>query len=89
MKALAGDSSKLEPNFAARYLSEDVPCGLLVAKGIAEVVGLPTPAIDEVLCWCQKRLGKEYIVDGKVCGKDVAESRAPQRYGFTKLEDFI
>ncbi|KAJ7384040.1 hypothetical protein OS493_024054 [Desmophyllum pertusum] len=57
--------------------------------GIAEIVGIKTPNIDKVLTWCQKKMGKEYLVNSKLQGKDVASSRAPQRYGFTTLESIL
>ena len=31
-------------------------------------------------------MGKEYLVNSKLQGKDIATSRAPQRYGLTTLE---
>ena len=74
------------PDFQARYLSEDVPFGLLVTRGIAELVGVPTPTIDAVITWAQEKLGKEYLRDGRVAGKDVAETRAPQRFGHRRLQ---
>ena len=51
----------LAPDFQARYLSEDIPFALLATRGIAELAGVPTPTIDQVLTWSQARLGKEYI----------------------------
>lgn len=77
------------PDFQARYLSEDVPYDLLVTRGIAELAGVATPVIDKVLSWAQERLEKEYLVDGKLCGKDLPGTRAPQRYGFTDLNQFM
>ena len=74
------DQDGYEPWFSARYLSEDVPFGLLVTKGIAQIAGTPTPTIDRVLVWTQERLGKEYLVDGLVTGRDVVEV-APRRSG--------
>lgn len=43
----------------------------------------------QVILWCQEMLGKEYLVDGKVRGKDVNSTRSPQRYGFTDLDTFM
>lgn len=80
------DQGGSEPWFSARYLSEDVPFGLLVTKGIAEIAGTPTPTVDRVLLWAQERLGKEYLVDGLVAGRDVVESRAPQRFGIQDID---
>ena len=79
----------LVPDFQARYLSEDVPFALLATRGIAELAGLPTPTMDEVITWAQERLGKEYLVDGKLYGEDVKYSRAPQRYGIQDLDSMI
>jgi hypothetical protein len=75
------------PWFEARYLSEDVPYGLLVTRGIAELAGVATPAIDLVIVWAQERLGKEYLINGRVAGRDVAESRAPQRFGIRSVDE--
>ncbi|MFQ5858361.1 MAG: NAD/NADP octopine/nopaline dehydrogenase family protein, partial [Anaerolineae bacterium] len=77
----------LVPDFQARYLAEDVPYGLVVTRGIAELAGVATPTMDRVIMWAQKCLGKEYLIEGKLQGGDVASSRAPQRYGFESLDD--
>lgn len=77
------------PWFEARYLSEDVPYGLLVTRGIAELAGVATPTIDRVLNWAQERLGKEYLVAGRVAGRDLAQSRAPQRFGIRSVQGLI
>jgi len=86
---LPTEDGKWVPNFNYRYLKEDVPCGTVVTKGVAEIVGVPTPTIDKVILWSQERMGKEYIVDGKLKGKDLKETRAPQRYGLTTLNDVL
>ncbi|ESP05382.1 hypothetical protein LOTGIDRAFT_202998 [Lottia gigantea] len=82
------EDGKFVPDFKFRYLSEDVPFGLVVLKGISEIAGVDTPMMDKVLAWSQKVLGKEYLVGNKLSGKDVATSRAPQRYGYKTLNDF-
>lgn len=33
--------------------------------------------------------GEEYIVDGKLCGKDCMSTKAPQAYGITSLEALL
>lgn len=81
--------TKYLPNFKYRYFTEDIPMGLVVTRGIAELAGVPTPHMDDVIMWCQEMLGKEYLVDGKLCGKDVHSTRAPQHYGFTDLDTFM
>ena len=76
----------LAVDFTARYLAEDVPFGLVVLRGLAEIAGVPTPTIDEVITWAQERLGKQYLVDGRLAGHHVSESRAPQVYGLQRLD---
>jgi hypothetical protein len=77
------------PDFQSRYLTEDVPYGLLVMRGIAELAGVATPQADEVISWAQDRLGKQYLVEGKLKGVDLYLSRSPQRYGYSGLEQLI
>ena len=77
------------PDFGSRYLSEDVPYGLVVTRGVAELVGLPTPMIDRIITWAQAHLAQKYFVDGKLEGRDLAASRAPQRYGFSSLDELV
>jgi hypothetical protein len=69
------------PDFQYRYMSEDVPFGLVVMKGLAEIVGIATPTIDEIIIWTQDKLGKEYIINSKLVGKDAKNVRAPQSFG--------
>lgn len=81
---------KYVPNFKYRYFTEDLPCGLIVTRGIAELAEVDTPHMDEVILWCQKMLGKEYIgLDGKLSGKDLDSTRCPQHYGFHDLDSFM
>jgi hypothetical protein len=77
------------PDFSHRFMAEDVPFGLVVVRGIAELAGVSTPAIDEVLLWCQERMGKEYLVRSRLAGRDVDSTRCPQRYGFTMRDILV
>lgn len=83
------DEGKFVPDFTYRYMTEDIPYGLVVIRGIAEIVGIETPNIDKVLSWSQEKMGKEYLVNSKLQGKDIATSRAPQRYGLSTLESIL
>jgi hypothetical protein len=74
------------PDFTSRYFTEDIQGGCCMMKGINELCGLETPTIDKVVTFFQKFLGKEYIVNGALNGKNAAETQAPQNYGFTTLE---
>lgn len=77
------------PDFNYRYISEDIPFGLVVMKGIAQIAGVETPTIDEIIAWAQQKLGKEYIVGSKLSGKDVASTRAPQAYGLNTVDQLF
>jgi hypothetical protein len=77
------------PDLKYRYLSEDVPTGLCFSKGLAEILEVPSPTMDKVMMWAQEFIGLEIMVGGKMCGKDIAKTRAPQGMGITTAEDFI
>ena len=62
---------------------------MIVIRGIAELAGVLTPMMDEIILWCQSKMKQEFLKDGKVAGKDVKETRSPQRYGFTDLDTFM
>jgi hypothetical protein len=89
MKPAPGGAPGWVPDWNSRLLSEDVPCGLVAIKGVAEILGVATPWIDRVVTWAQAKLGKEYIVGGRLCGRDVATSDAPQRFGVTTAAGLI
>jgi NAD/NADP octopine/nopaline dehydrogenase, alpha-helical domain len=84
-----GEGAGFMPDFHSRYLSEDVPYGLLVTRGIAELAGVETPVVDQVISWAQSRLGRKYLVDSKLGGPDLSLTRSPQRFGYTQLDRFI
>jgi len=77
------------PDYKYRYMTEDIPFGLAVLRGIGEAAGVATPHIDDVLSWSQSCMGKEYLVDGAMKGKDLHETRAPQAYGFHTLDEML
>merc|ERR1719456_696361 len=69
------EDGKFMPDLKYRYIAEDVPTGLCFSKGLAELCGVQTPTIDKVLTWAQECIGKEFIKDGKMQGKDLGETR--------------
>jgi hypothetical protein len=77
------------PNFAYRYLSEDVPFGLVITRAIAELANVATPAIDEVISWAQSKMEKRYLTRGKLEGPDAKDLPIPQNYGVSTLADLI
>ena len=80
----------LLPNFSARYLTEDGPYGLVVLAGIARLLNVDTPTMDQVIRWFQGVIGKDYLCDdGTLTGKDMPETRAPQRYNVDTFEAFV
>lgn len=78
-----------EPNFSNRYLTEDLPMGMIVFRGVADAAGVKIPNNDKLIEWGQKLMKKEFLVDGKLTGKDVKTTRCPQKYGFTTLDGVI
>ena len=83
------EPGKFVPDFTYRYMKEDVPEGIVPMKGIAELAGVATPYLDEVITWCQKQLNKEFIVGTSLTGKDLEETRAPQKYGISILQELF
>ena len=83
------EDGKFLPDYRYRYLMEDIPFGLVVTKGLGLLAGVPTPETDRVLTWCQKQIGKQFIVGTELKGRDVPSSRAPQAYGFNSLDDLM
>ena len=74
-----------EPDFNNRYFQEDFPFGLLANRGLAEILNVETPYMDEVIMWGQEEMGKKYLVDGKI-NPDEKPQMTPQAFGFT-LDD--
>ena len=75
------------PDFTTRYLTEDIPHGLVVTRGVSTLLAVQTPAIDMLIEWAQKIMGKEYLVDGKFVGKDIQDTFAPQAFGIHSAAD--
>lgn len=71
------------PDFSARYLVEDVPFGLAVSRAIAQLAGVETPHMDQVIAWASSQLGKDWL------GWDASAARIPQKYGLDTLEALI
>ena len=76
------------PDYSSRYLTEDIPCVFLVYKGLAEMIGFQLPIIEMIIEWAQRVMGKEYIVNRRLLGRDIKESRAPQRFGYDNFAAF-
>ena len=85
MERTGQDEFRLDLN--SIYFKEYIPHQYCYLKGVAEILDIKTPAIDKVLLWAQTHMKKEYLKGGKLRGKDVNESSAPQKFGFKKIED--
>eukprot|EP01060_Flectonema_neradi_P026862 TRINITY_DN362_c3_g2_i3.p1 TRINITY_DN362_c3_g2~~TRINITY_DN362_c3_g2_i3.p1 ORF type:complete len:421 (+),score=94.65 TRINITY_DN362_c3_g2_i3:61-1323(+) len=70
------------PDFKNRYFSEDFPFGLIANRGLAELLGVPTPDMDTVIEWAQKEMGKKWLVNGKINPTEKPQM-TPQAFGFT------
>jgi len=71
-----------KPDFNSRYLTEDIPYGLLYSKAVATMINLQTPHIDQVIRTAGKWADKNYLDSGgSLSGSDLSEARIPQNYG--------
>lgn len=87
------------PITGSRMYIDDIPFGLCVLLGIAEILEIDMPVCREMVYKLQVQMGKQYIVDGytgpgsKICsGRDFGETNAPQNYGVStvdQLADFM
>ncbi len=78
------------PDFKSRYLTEDIPYGLLYSKAVATMIDLPTPQIDSVIKTAGKWVGKHYLDSaGTLTGSDISQARIPQNYGINNPLDLV
>ncbi|MDJ1169128.1 NAD/NADP octopine/nopaline dehydrogenase family protein [Roseofilum sp. BLCC_M154] len=77
------------PDSQTRLFEDDIPYGLCILKGYAEMLTIDTPWIDIIVEWHQKLMGKEFIVNGKLVGKDSKQCGTPSYYGTQTLQDAV
>jgi hypothetical protein len=82
-------SGKFVPNFQYRYLTEDVPYGLVITRAFADLVSVETPTIDEVISWAQRVLNKVYLIGDRLEGPDMADLPTPQNHGIFSVDELI
>jgi predicted dinucleotide-binding enzyme len=80
---------KFIPNFGYRYLSEDIPFGLVTTRALAEIVHVATPVIDEVITWAQSVLQKGYLMGDSLVGPDARKLPLPQNQGVSSSSDLV
>lgn len=73
----------------SRYFTEDFDYGLLILKGISEILGIATPNIDKVLKWYEKISGKEFLVNEKLEGRSIKGLPLPSHYGLDTKDKII
>ena len=52
------------------YKRQDIEFGLCIIKAFAELCDIKTPTVDKLILWAQELLGKEYLLNGELIGKD-------------------
>jgi len=78
------------PDFNSRYLTEDIPYGLLYSRAVAGLVGSPTPQMNKVIKAASSWIGKSYLgQDGSLTGPDIKEARIPQNYGINDPDRLV
>lgn len=75
------------PDYNSRYFKEDFPFGLLIIKGFADILKVATPTIDDIIRWVQTVLGKSYLTESGLNGKDIFETGIPQNFGIKTVDD--
>jgi len=79
-----------KPDFSNRYFTEDIPGGLCLYKGVAELLGIATPTIDRLIQWAQAHMGKEYVTpDHRLAGRNVPETASPQAFGINTTAGLV
>ncbi|EER10810.1 hypothetical protein Pmar_PMAR000853 [Perkinsus marinus ATCC 50983] len=61
------------PNPKHRVVVDDIGWGLCVLVSIAERLGVATTVMKMMIEWHQRIMGKEFLVNNRLCGRDCAE----------------
>jgi hypothetical protein len=65
--------SGVVPNPNHRVVVDDIGWGLCVLVSIADRLGVPTYMMKMLISWHQDLMGKEYLVNGRIAGRDAGE----------------
>ena len=93
------DPTKIKPNAQTRFFLDDIPHGLCIVLGIAELLGLDLvehmPETLKVVRKLQSWMGKQYVLPDNIPNlrvvadaKDLRETSAPQAFGVHSIDDF-
>lgn len=72
-----------------KYVTEDVPCGLVAMAGLGHAAGVATPVIDGLVAVAGAMAGRDFVAEGRTLarlgldGKSVAEIRTIVEHGPT------
>lgn len=88
------DDGSRELDIHCRFFTDDIPYGILLAKWIAEELGVETPFIDEIITWAQNLRGETFLTDdGKInkdfCLKGKFTSGIPPSYGINSVDGIL
>eukprot|EP00040_Diaphanoeca_grandis_P031398 m.187833 g.187833 ORF g.187833 m.187833 type:complete len:463 (-) comp32317_c0_seq2:56-1444(-) len=84
MKQVA--EKKFVPVTGSRMFIDDIPYGLCVLLGIAEIMQVELPTCKRMVLSLQEMMGKQYVLEtpnaeGKICcGRDIEETWMPQTF---------
>jgi hypothetical protein len=77
------------PDLTSRFFREDMPYGLLPIRAVAQLAGVETPAIDELLSWAQDLLGERFLLGPRLALEGLMHLPLPQSLGMTRLDDLV
>lgn len=86
MQYIRNELGFVKPNIAHKFF-EDCPFGLCIYKDIALMFHVQTPLLDKIIMWNQSLIGKEYLVDGKLIGRNMCETSCPSVLGAPFADD--
>ena len=68
------------PDLTHKFWTTDLPYGLIMFKDLALTHAVETPVIDKLILFNQRMVSKEFMVDGKLTGKDMGEAVVPSSF---------
>ena len=69
------------PDLNSYYFTEDIPYGIVTQRALAELADVETPVLDTIIHWAQRWMGKTWLHDGRLRGKDAHHLPLPQNAG--------
>ncbi|CAM9320232.1 unnamed protein product, partial [Chrysoparadoxa australica] len=84
-------TGQVQPAVNSRLFWEDIPYGLCILKGMAEILGnFPTPAINSMIRWHQQYMGIEFLShDDQLNPLAIPITGSPYKYGIHTIQDLV